>query len=409
MGALARRLVILCGCNTNEGCTMKAKYLIDLTDDERAQLEKLTTSGELGARKLKRALFLLAADNAKPDRTILQTLRVSSSSAFRTRRRFVEGGVDHALNEASRPGPARKTTGKEDATLIALACSKPPPGRCKWTLELLRGEFIRRTGTIVSDETVRRRLADDEVKPWQQRMWCIPKVDADYVAAMEDVLDTYALAPDPDRPLVCFDETPYQMISETRTPLPTVPGIPATHDYEYKRGGTANLFMLVAPHLGWRHVDVTDRHTNADFAAQMRDLVDVHFPSALRIRVVLDNLNTHRPGALYDALPAEDARRIARKLEFHYTPKHGSWLNMAEMEIAVLQGQCLDRRIGDKATLTTEVAAWEVARNASGAKINWRFTVDAARRKFARGYPKHGSGSAVAEAPDPVRSSVATD
>lgn len=388
---------------------MKAKYFVDLTDDERAKLTELTTSGTLGARKLKRALFLLAADNGQPDQTIMQALRVSSSSAYRTRRRFVEGGVDHALNEASRPGPGRKTTGKEDATLIAIACSKPPVGRAKWTLELLRGEFIRRTGTVVSDETVRRRLADDEVKPWQQRMWCIPKVDADYVAAMEDVLDLYAMEPDPDRPLVCFDESPYQMVSETRSPRPTAPGLPATHDYEYKRGGTANLFMMVAPDLGWRHVEVTDHHTNADFAAQMRYLVDVRFPNAVLIRVALDNLNTHRAGALYDALPAPEARRILRKLEFHHTPKHGSWLNMAETEIAVLQGQCLDRRIGDKATLTTEVAAWEAARNAAGATIDWRFTVDAARRKFARGYPKHESQEPRDERADPVRSSVATD
>jgi hypothetical protein len=204
---------------------------------------------------------------------------------------------------------------------------------------------------------------------------------------MEDVLDLYAEPHDPGRPVVCFDETSKQLVAETRTPLPMAPGKPERVDYEYERKGTANLFLVTQPLGGWRHVDVTDRRTKHDFAEQMRDLVDRHFPNADRIRVVLDNLNTHTPGALYEAFAPEEARRVLRKLEFHYTPVHGSWLNMAELEFSMLSRQCLDRRIGDRDLLTAEVAAWEHARNAQRATIHWQFTVHDARRKLHRLYP----------------------
>jgi hypothetical protein len=215
----------------------------------------------------------------------------------------------------------------------------------------------------------------------------IPTVGAEFVACMEDVLDLYAEAYDPARPTVGFDETSKQLIAETRVPLPMVPGKPERVDYEYERKGTANLFLVTEPHTGWRHVDVTDRRTKHDFARQMRDLVDRHFPDAERIRVVLDNLNTHTKAALYEAFPPAEARRVLRKLEFHYTPVHGSWLNMAELEFSMLARQCLNRRIGDRDTLVTEVAAWEAARNEQRASITWQFTVDDARRKLHRLYP----------------------
>jgi hypothetical protein len=206
---------------------------------------------------------------------------------------------------------------------------------------------------------------------------------------MEDVLDLYAAPPDPQRPLVCFDELPYQLVSETRTPRPARPGRAAQYDYEYKREGTANVFLHVAPHLGWRHVAVTARRTAQDFAHQMRALVDEHFPQAEVIRLVSDNLNTHTPAALYATFPPEEARRIAKRLEFHHTPPHGSWLNMAEIELSVLSGQCLARRLGDRQTLATEAAAWERRRNAARATITWRFTAADARVKLHRVYPAH--------------------
>jgi hypothetical protein len=204
---------------------------------------------------------------------------------------------------------------------------------------------------------------------------------------MEDLLDLYEQPPDPKRPRVCFDELPYQIVAETRQPVPARPGRPAHIDYEYRRNGTANLFMSFDPDRGWRHVSVTDRRTKRDFADEMRRLVDEDYPEADVIRLVADNLNTHTTAALYETFPPAEARRIAKKLEFHYTPKHGSWLNQAEIELSVLSGQCLDRRLGDRATLEREVAAWEAERNQARATVDWRFTSAAARTKLHRVYP----------------------
>jgi len=227
-----------------------------------------------------------------------------------------------------------------------------------------------------------------DLKPWQKEEWCIPAVSPDFVWHMEDVLDLYADPYDPCRPLVCFDESPYQLVSETRSPIATAPGQPQRYDYEYKREGTANLFLIVQPLTSWRHVDVTERRTSKDFAGQMRAVVDEYFPEAECTKVVVDNLNTHSPAALYEAFPPAEARRITRKLEFHYTPKHGSWLNMAEIELAVLADQCLDRRLGSIENVRHEVAAWEADRNRDKASINWRFTTTTARTKLKRLYPQ---------------------
>ena len=204
---------------------------------------------------------------------------------------------------------------------------------------------------------------------------------------MEDVLDLYAEPEDPERPVVCFDECPCQLVKEVQEPVPAQPGRPRRVDYEYERNGTCNLFMLVEPKKGWRHVEVTDRRTKMDFAAQMKALVDEHLPEARLIRVVLDNLNTHTPAALYEAFVPEEPRRLITRLEFHYTPKHGSWLNMAELELAALANQCLGRRIPDAATMRREVGAWEAERNEKRVLLRWRFTTTEARTKLSRLYP----------------------
>jgi hypothetical protein len=234
---------------------------------------------------------------------------------------------------------------------------------------------------------LQRNPQKNKLKPWLKKEWVIPAVGADFICRMEDVLDLYAEPYDPARPVVCFDETSKQLIAEARTPLPMESGKPERFDYEYERRGTANVFLVTQPLGAWRHVDVTDRRTKHDFAHQMRDLVDRHFPDAERIRVVLDNLNTHTPAALYEAFAPAEACRLLRKLDFHYTPVHGSWLNMAELEFSLLARQCLHRRIGDRDTLVAEVAAWETARNAQRATINWQFTIYDARRKLGRLYP----------------------
>jgi len=204
---------------------------------------------------------------------------------------------------------------------------------------------------------------------------------------MEDVLDVYTRPFDPKRPLVCFDESNKQQTIELQVPLPLEEGQPQRYDTEYERNGVSNLFMFFAPLLNWRHVKVTNQRTAIDWAQCMQDLVDIHFPDADKIVITEDNLNTHTPASLYAAFPPDEAKRIWDRLEFHYTPKHGSWLNMAEIELSVLSRQCLDRRIPNQPTLIAEVAAWETRRNASGATIHWRFTTADARIKLHKLYP----------------------
>ena len=367
---------------------MTVRYIVKLTDQERETLEKVISSPKMAARKRTRAQVLLAVDRGVHDVEVKRTLGSGLSTTFRVKKAFVEGGLALALRAEQRAGGVRKLTGTEEAMLVAVACSKPPEGRAHWTLALLADKMVELTGhTSVSDETVRRRLSENKLKPWQKKMWCIPAIDAEYVARMEDVLDLYAEPADEARPVVCFDETPIQLIGDTRVPRPPKPGRAARWDYEYQRNGTANLFVFVDAHRSWRHVEVTERRTAVDFADRMRDLIDVHYPKASCIRVVLDNLNTHAAKNLYEAFPPEEARRILRRLEFHYTPKHASWLNMVEIEISVLAKQCLARRIPDRDTLRREVLAWLRARTASGARISWLFTTAIARIKLAKSYP----------------------
>ena len=218
--------------------------------------------------------------------------------------------------------------------------------------------------------------------------WVIPpKANAAFVAAMENVLEVYTRPHDPARPLVCLDETSKQLVAETREPLPMQPGQPARFDYEYERNGTANAFMLFAPLEGWRHVKITERRTSIDYAQVLKELSDVHFGKAEKIVLVQDNLNTHSPASLYEAFPPAEARRLVERFEWYYTPKHGSWLNMAESELGVLAKQCLDRRIADRETLQREAAAWTLRRNTHNAKANWHFTTADARVKLKSLYP----------------------
>ena len=204
---------------------------------------------------------------------------------------------------------------------------------------------------------------------------------------MEDVLDVYTRPYDPRRPLICMDETSKQLLRDARAPLPVAPGQRARVDYEYEREGVVNVFLFCEPLAGRRWVDVTEHRTKADWAHQIQELIDVRFPGADGITLVRDNLNTHTPGALYEVFPPAEAKRLADKLEIHYTPKHGSWLNIAEIELSTMSGQCLNRRIPDRQTLEREVAAWEAERNALGGPVNWRFTTEDARVKLKRLYP----------------------
>jgi len=204
---------------------------------------------------------------------------------------------------------------------------------------------------------------------------------------MEDILTVYKRAFNLDEPLICMDETSKQLTAETRRPIPAAPGRPTRYDYEYERNGVCNLFMFFEPLAGKRHVSVTDRRKKADWAIQIKQLLDVHYPNAQKVTLVMDNLNTHTGASLYEAFEPSEARRLLDRLQIHYTPKHGSWLNMAEIELGVISHQCLNRRIPDKGTLTTEVAAWQHRRNTAEAKTDWHFTNDEARVKLKRLYP----------------------
>jgi len=215
-----------------------------------------------------------------------------------------------------------------------------------------------------------------------------PQASASFVANMEDVLEVYQRPRDRHRPVVCLDETSKQMIIEARAAIPAAPGRKARHDYEYERNGVANLFMMFAPLEGWRCIKVTDRRTAADYAHVLKDLSDTHFPDVAKIVLVQDNLSTHRPASLYEAFPAAEARRLTERFEWHYTPKHGSWLDMAESELGVLATQYLNRRIPNKPTLINEVAAWQNNRNKHHVKADWQFTTDDARVKLKTLYPQ---------------------
>jgi transposase len=265
---------------------MNIKYRVELSQSEREQLNALLSGGRHASRKLKRAQILLAANDGVGDEVIAATLKVSGSTIYRTKRRLVEANLEGALSAEPRPGVARKLSSKEEALLVATACSAPPPGRARWTLELLADEMVKLTDhAALSPETVRRRLAENHLKPWRKEMWCIPKVDGEYVARMEDVLDLYAEAPDPQKPVICFDESPTQLIGEVREPIRAKSGQIERYDCEYRRNGTVNLFVFVNAHQPWRRVKLTDRRTNQDFAQCMRELVDVDYPDAPVTRV----------------------------------------------------------------------------------------------------------------------------
>ena len=371
------------------------KYRIRLTTDEQQELNALVSRGRAAAYKQTHARILLMSDESRSDggmkdADITSALGVGQSTVERIRKRCVEEGVESALNRKKQLRRRQKRLdGEGEARLIAMACGEPPEGRASWTLKLLADQLVECeiVGTI-STETVRQTLKKNELKPWLKQSWCIPPgQSAEFVCAMEDVLEVYQRPYDGNEVLVCMDETSKQQVKETRVPRPAAPGLSAAYDYEYERNGVSSLFMLFAPLDGWRRVEVRERRTKVDWAHVIKKLVDEDYPDRDRIVLVMDNLNTHKLSSLYEAFEPAEARRIAERLEIHYTPKHGSWLNMAEIEIGVLARQCLDRRIANQDILRGEVNAWQNQRNRDVIRVDWRFTTEDARIKLKSLYP----------------------
>lgn len=373
---------------------MKKKYHVYLDDLERQYLLSIIATGKVSAYKRLRAQILLKADESSGfpcwnDQQIKEAFSTSDRNVRRIRQAFVEKGLEEVLNRKSLQPRHKKLDGPIEKEVIALACSSPPEGRAEWSLRLLADKLVElHYVKKISHETIRKTLKKNEIQLGLSEQWCIPpKANAEFVCAMEDVLMVYHRLCLEEEPQVCIDEASTQLIEEIREPLPPTQGHPLRYDYEYKRNGTSNLFMIVAPKLGWRHVKITQRRTNKDWAYCLKDLVDIHFSNARKIILVTDNLNTHKGASLYEAFPPEEAWRILNKIEWHYTPKHASWLDMSEVEISVLRRQCLNRRIPDVDILTTEIAAWENDRNQRNVKIHWTFNIEKDRQKLKKLYP----------------------
>ncbi len=386
----------------------KKKYIVKLSRKQRKKLINLTRRGESKARQLTRARVLLLSDENRPkgcmkDNEISDILHVSLPTIFRIRRQFVTEGLDEALGEKLRCGRPKVFDGKDACKITALACTDPPEGHAKWSLRLLADRVVELEYVeSISYVTVFNILKKNELSPHLRKQWCIGKLTPQFLWRMEDILNLYEQDYDASRPLICFDERPCQLIDDVIQPLPMQEGKVKREDYHYKRNGVCNVFIAFNPHTGQRLVEVYERRTRQEYADFFRRLSAgvvarneaitnfpvEHYPHASTITVVQDNLNTHSPASFYQCFPPEEALALAQKFSMHYTPVNASWLNMAELELAALSKQCLDRRIGDMETLKREVLAWAEERNQKHITVNWQFTNDKARDKFSRFYPK---------------------
>ena len=374
---------------------MVERYKVTLQADERAALEAITRKGSHRSRKVINALILLNCDEGAFNQRrvrgedVAEVLKVSMRTLDRVKKRFVEEGLETLLNgRPSQRRYQRKADGDLEARLVALSCSEPPKGYSQWSLRLLADRAVELEYIdSISYETVRRVLKKNEIKPWRKIGWVIPPAgNGDFDAAMERVLDVYRRPYDVTQPVVCMDETPRQLIHETRTPLAPQPGRLERHDYEYERCGVCNVFMATEPLAGRRLTKVTERRTKTDWAQFIEDIAE-RYIDAEQITLVMDNLNTHSPGALYEAFPPDQAKALWDRFEFVYTPKHGSWLNVAEIELNVMISQCLRRRIDNLEELREEVSTWQAHRDQLEATVNWQFTAKDARIKLERLYP----------------------
>jgi len=313
-------------------------------------------------------------------------LEISVRTVCNIEDHYAAGGLDRALHDDPRPGAPVQFDARVKSHVVATVCSEPPEGFDRWTLELIRERVIEREVVErISTETIRLILQEHDLKPWRQRSWCVPRLDPEFIARMEDLLALYARPTDPRRPLVCLDEKPIQLLEEVRPSSGLLPGCGQRVDYEYKRNGTCNVFCAVEPQRGRYFTEVTARRTAADFSRFLATLAE-QYPASEKIVLVLDNLNTHRRESLLASLGEEGGSQLWERFEVHYTPKHGSWLNQAEIAINIYARQCLGRsRIPDPETLRKRTQAWTAIVNRKQVTIKWHFTTKEARQKFDYG------------------------
>lgn len=371
------------------------RYRVNLTSKQRDKI-KLAKRRTTSIQKKVRYDIILAADE-KRYKKVLTYKQIAAKAGtavptvIDTLKKYCTEGLYEAVTPSRNPNSnvARlKVTGEKEAHIIARACCAPPEGRVRWTLKLLQEDLAVILEEAVSISTISRVLRNNELRPHLDEYWCIPpKEDAEFVAKMEDILDLYQMPYDPKRPLWCLDEKPYQLLGESREPMPMRPGDIKKLDSEYRRNGTVSIFCFIQPHKGTLHHSVQETRTAVDFAEQLKYLVDELEPGADKIILVMDNLNTHSIASLYKAFEPAEARRIAGKLEIHYTPVHGSWLDIAEIGINIMTRECLDRRIPGIDALRSELKAWNDRYNENPTPVNWQFTTKDARIKLRKLYP----------------------
>lgn len=370
------------------------KHIVKLSSEEIAKLNSVVSKGTCAARAIKRAQILLKLNSRAKRRYKLDELSLMFDISKKTINRILESyqriGIECIYRKKRQTPPVEsKVTGEVEAHLIAMACHNPPEGYCRWTLRLLSERMVQMNYIDqISHTTVGKILRENSLKPHLVEEWCIPKEQsADFAACMEDVLEVYSRPYDERFPVVCMDEKPLQLLAEARQGRRKKNGA-LIQDSEYVRRGTCSIFLFTEPLAGYRHAKALEHRTRTDWAKQMKWLADEVYPDAERIIMVCDNLNTHDKSSFYEAFPPDEALRLAKRFEFHYTPKHGSWLDIAEIELSALSKQCLGkRRIDNLDDLNSELEKWHTDRNARQKGVNWQFTTDDARIKLKHLYP----------------------
>ncbi len=369
----------------------KRKYLVRLSSEDRGLLQSVVSKGTQAACTIRRAQVLLALDNPwHKKETLSKVLHVSNRTIDSIAKGYQSDGISCIYRKKrSTPPVEGKITGDVEAHLIALACHNPPEGYCRWTLRLLAEKMVQMAYIdSISHTTVGAVLRKNCLKPHLVKEWCIPKEQsAEFAACMEDVLEVYSRPYDADYPVVCMDEKPLQLLAEARKGHRKSNGT-QIQDSEYIRKGTCSIFLFTEPLAGYRHAKALEHRTKVDWARQLKWLADEVYLDAKKIIMVCDNLNTHDKSSFYEAFPPAEALRLSRRFEFHYTPKHGSWLDIAEIELSSLARQCLGkRRIESLEDLNSELAKWHCDRNSKQKGVDWQFTTDDARIKLKHLYP----------------------